>query len=49
MVDGANSRMIYFIYCKNFCDCHNVPPPSTTTKSAFRSEGNEFVHTGAVA
>jgi hypothetical protein len=20
------------IYCKNFCKCHNVPPPSTTIK-----------------
>jgi hypothetical protein len=27
MMEGANSSMIY---CKNFCKCHNVPPPSTT-------------------
>jgi hypothetical protein len=26
MMEGANSSMIY---CKNFCKCHNVPPPST--------------------
>jgi hypothetical protein len=23
---GVNSNMIYLIYCKNFCKCHNVPP-----------------------
>jgi hypothetical protein len=22
-------------YCKNFCKCHNVPPPSTTIKKKF--------------
>jgi hypothetical protein len=21
----VNSSMIYLIYCKNFCKCHNVP------------------------
>jgi hypothetical protein len=21
---GVDSRMIYLIYCKNFCKCHNV-------------------------
>jgi hypothetical protein len=26
---GVNSSMIYLIDCKNFCKCHNVPPPST--------------------
>jgi hypothetical protein len=24
--------MIYLIHYKNFCKCHNVPPPSTTIK-----------------
>jgi hypothetical protein len=24
--------MIYLIYCKDICKCHNVPPPSTTIK-----------------
>jgi galactitol-specific phosphotransferase system IIB component len=28
--EGVNSSMVYFIYCKNFCKYHNVPPPSTT-------------------
>jgi hypothetical protein len=23
---------VYLIYCKNFCKCHNVAPPSTTIK-----------------
>jgi hypothetical protein len=32
MVEGVNSNMIYLIYCKNFCKCHNVPPSSTTIK-----------------
>jgi uncharacterized protein YhbP (UPF0306 family) len=25
MMEGVNSTMIYFIYCKNFCKYHNVP------------------------
>jgi hypothetical protein len=29
MVEGMNSGMIY---CKNFCKCHNVPPPSTAVE-----------------
>jgi hypothetical protein len=24
----GNSNMIYLIYCKNFCKCHNVPCPA---------------------
>jgi hypothetical protein len=28
----VNSSMICLIYCKNFCKCHNVPPPSTIIK-----------------
>jgi uncharacterized protein (DUF433 family) len=23
---GSEFNMIYLIYCKNFCKCHNVPP-----------------------
>jgi hypothetical protein len=30
MVEGVNSSMIYLIYCKNFCKCHNIFPSSTT-------------------
>jgi hypothetical protein len=30
MVECVNSSMMYLIYCKNFCKCHNVTPPSTT-------------------
>jgi hypothetical protein len=29
---GMNSSMIYLIYCKNFCKCHNVPLPNTIKK-----------------
>jgi hypothetical protein len=33
MMEGVNSNMTYFIYHKNFCKCHNVPPPSTVIKN----------------
>jgi hypothetical protein len=36
MVEGVNLSMIYLIYCKNFCKCHNVPPSSTTIKELKR-------------
>jgi hypothetical protein len=29
---GMNTCVIYLTHCKNFCKCHNVPPPSTITK-----------------
>jgi hypothetical protein len=32
MVEGVNSSMIYLIYYKKICKCHNVPTPSTTIK-----------------
>jgi hypothetical protein len=32
MVEGVNSSMIYLIYFKKLCKCHNVPPPNTTIK-----------------
>jgi hypothetical protein len=28
MMEGMSSSMIYLIYCKNFCKCHNVPHPA---------------------
>jgi hypothetical protein len=28
---GSKFNITYLIYCKKFCKCHNVPPPSTTT------------------
>jgi hypothetical protein len=31
-MEGVNSNMLYLIHCKNFCNCHNVPPPSTAKK-----------------
>jgi hypothetical protein len=27
-MEGTNSSVIYLIYCKNICKCHNVPQPS---------------------
>jgi hypothetical protein len=32
MVEGVNSSMIYLIHYRSFCNCYNVPPPSTTIK-----------------
>jgi hypothetical protein len=32
---GVNSSTIYLIYCKSFCYCHNVQPPSTIVKKFF--------------
>jgi hypothetical protein len=29
---GGESSNILFDNCKIFCDCHNVPPPSTIKK-----------------
>jgi hypothetical protein len=29
---GGECNMIYLIYCKIFCKCHNVSSPSTTIK-----------------
>jgi hypothetical protein len=31
-IEGDSSILIYLIHCKNFCKCHNIPPPSTTIK-----------------
>jgi hypothetical protein len=33
MVEWVNSSMVYLIYCKNICKCHNQPLPSTTIKN----------------
>jgi hypothetical protein len=32
---GGEFSMIYLI-CKNFCKCHNVPPPRTTIKKEIK-------------
>jgi hypothetical protein len=32
MMEGINSSIIYLIYYKNICKCHNVPPPRKTKK-----------------
>jgi hypothetical protein len=29
---GVKSNTIYLIYCKNFCKCYNILPPSITIK-----------------
>jgi hypothetical protein len=26
VVEGVKSTMIYSVYCKKFCKCHNVAP-----------------------
>jgi hypothetical protein len=38
MMEGVNSTMIYLIYCKKFCKCHNLPPVTTIKKR--KSKGN---------
>jgi hypothetical protein len=37
---GVNSSMIYLIFCKNICKCHNVPPPRT----AIKKKKNTFIY-----
>jgi hypothetical protein len=37
MVEGVNLSMIYLIYCKNFCKCHNVLPSSQTIQKFFKN------------
>jgi hypothetical protein len=37
---GVNSNMMYLIYYKNFCKCHNVPSPSKTIKKVNETEKN---------
>jgi hypothetical protein len=32
IIEGVNSSMIYFIYYRNVCKCHNVLSLSTTVK-----------------
>jgi hypothetical protein len=32
-MERVNSTRIYLIYYKNFCRCHNVPPPSPIEKT----------------
>jgi hypothetical protein len=34
---GVSSHMLNLIHCKNFCKCHNVPPPITTIKGKKRT------------
>jgi hypothetical protein len=43
--EGMNSSTKYLIYCKNFCKCHNIPPPSTRKKE--RKEGTKEGSPGA--
>jgi hypothetical protein len=40
---GVNSTMIYLIYCKNLCKCHNVSPSSTIKKEE-RKKQKEKTH-----
>jgi hypothetical protein len=39
MMEGIKSSMIYLIYCRNFCKCHNVPP-TTTIKNKNKKNKN---------
>jgi hypothetical protein len=33
IVEGVNSNVIYLIYYKNFCKCHNVPHTAQQKKA----------------
>jgi hypothetical protein len=44
MVEGMNSSTKYLIYCRNFCKCHSVPPPSTPIKKKIFPLSLCFVH-----
>jgi hypothetical protein len=37
MVDGVNSSIMYLIYFKNFCKCHNVSPHPAQQKKEIDS------------
>jgi hypothetical protein len=41
--EGVPSSIIYLIYCKNFCKCHNVPLPSTTIKKGEKNRKKKEV------
>jgi hypothetical protein len=36
--------MINLIYFKNFCKCHNIPPPSTTIKKFLSTKQTETMN-----
>jgi predicted adenine nucleotide alpha hydrolase (AANH) superfamily ATPase len=35
MMEEVNSNMIYLIYCKNFCGCHNVLHPTNNKRNDY--------------
>jgi hypothetical protein len=37
---GVSSSMMYLIHHKNFCKCHNAPPPSTTIRKSLSGSKN---------
>jgi hypothetical protein len=42
IIEGVNSNMIY---CKNFCKCHNVHPPSTTKINKIKNNSIYYLFT----
>jgi hypothetical protein len=46
-VEGWNQYDSYNLaHCKNFCKCHNVPPPSTTIKEKNKNKVKKKRQTG---
>jgi hypothetical protein len=41
IIKRVNSNMIYLIHYKNFCKCHNIPPPSTAKKEKIKIKINK--------
>jgi hypothetical protein len=39
MTEEVNSTMMYLIYCKNFCKCHNVSPAQQLKKKKKKGDG----------
>jgi hypothetical protein len=38
-IEKVKSSMIYLMYCKNFCKCHDVPSLSTIKKKKEKGSG----------
>jgi hypothetical protein len=41
---GVNSSVIYLIYCKDLCKCHNVLLPSTKIKLNSEQEKKIYIN-----
>jgi hypothetical protein len=42
-VERVDASVLFLIHCKNFCKCHNVPPPSTIKKEKKKKENEVHI------